>query len=250
MLAAGRGSALSEVRHPRGFVAWEVLPAAALDPPVRALVAALNRTGWARTVFSCGGHPEEVDSVERERRQAHVDVVVSDLARWRRFVERVREQVRIAVGRLGTIDGIAGAGEPVAGVRCIEGALGPIPPWLAAAVEGADRSAAERRARNDATVSHGWAAEGARPSPTEPAGAQNSPRRAGESTNAARVSAVPWWHRLFGRLGRGPPGGPKWHYRRLVLEPVPYAALPPDACRRVLDAALDATVRALATISG
>ena len=83
-----------------GFVPWEALPetGGALDPPVRPLVAALNALPWAHTVFSCAGHPEEPDAGARGRRQAHVDVLVADAARWRAFVRRVRRTAPAAAG--------------------------------------------------------------------------------------------------------------------------------------------------------
>ena len=97
-----------------GFVPWNTLAAQAptdLDPPIRPLVEALNRTAWTRTVFSCGGHPEEPDSVAKGRRQAHVDLLVGDAARWRR--------VSAAVRRLGRRH-----------LRVTEGSIGPVPDWL------------------------------------------------------------------------------------------------------------------------
>src|SRR5438045_2201155 len=75
------------------FQPWEALDDAALDAPIRPLVRALNATGWVRTVFSCGGHPEEADSVARGRRQAHVDVVTCDLHRWRIYVQECRQRM-------------------------------------------------------------------------------------------------------------------------------------------------------------
>jgi hypothetical protein len=102
-------SARSAIGQP--FVPWERL-AGTLDPPIEPLVAAINRTGWALTVFSCAGHPEEPDSVARQRRQAHVDVVVSDEQRWRRFVDATRRRAPH-------------------GVRVTEGPLGDVPAWLA-----------------------------------------------------------------------------------------------------------------------
>jgi hypothetical protein len=188
------------------FVSWApdgAVPEAALDPPVRALVAALNRTGWARTVFSCGGHPEEPDSVERGRRQAHVDVVVSDPARWRRLAGACGREARRAVR------GLDGAGRSGARLRCVEGPLGDVPGWLRAAVEQHERS-------------------GGPAGPGRPAAAP-----------------APWWRRLLdgARRGAPPAGAGRWHYRRLALEPAPYA-MPPERCRRVLDAALAAAASA------
>lgn len=104
----------------RGFVPWDALDGA-LDAPVRPLVAALNRISWARTVYSCGGHPEEPDSVSRERRQAHVDVVVRDPARWRTFTAACRQEVQTH----------RESDRPSAvAVRCVEASLGPVPSWL------------------------------------------------------------------------------------------------------------------------
>ena len=97
------------------FVPWQTLaeePQTILEAPIRPLVEALNRTGWARTVFSCAGHPEEPDSVARGRRQAHVDLLVGDAARWRRFSARAR-----ALGHRR--------------LRVTEGSLGAVPEWLA-----------------------------------------------------------------------------------------------------------------------
>jgi hypothetical protein len=194
-----------------GFIPWDALAEAVLDPPLRPLVAALNRTSWVRTVFSCAGHPEEPDSVRRGRRQAHLDVLVADPARWRAFVRRVQRDAPAAVERLGLAEGmpssamtradsekpaatggldLPGRGEGIVGdlaggparVRCAEGSLGPLPDWLRAAL-------------------------------------------------AASSSGMR-------------PTGRAWHYRRLVLEPVPYP-LAPDVCRRVLDTALAATLGAL-----
>jgi hypothetical protein len=99
----------------KSFVPWTDLDSA-LDPPIFPLVTALNATRWARTVFSCGGHPEEVDSVKAGRRQAHVDLVVSDLGRWNSFVSAVKRA------------------KPKA-VRAVEGNLGPVPAWLADALQ-------------------------------------------------------------------------------------------------------------------
>jgi hypothetical protein len=98
-----------------------------LDPPVRPLVAALNRTGWVLTVFSCGGHPEEPDAHQWGRRQAHLDVLVreADRDRWQRFVDRCQQSAPAAVSCMR-----AGAG-----LRCVEGSLGDVPPWLSAMLE-------------------------------------------------------------------------------------------------------------------
>jgi hypothetical protein len=207
------------------FVPWSALDEAVLDAPVRPLVAALNRTGWARTVFSCGGHPEEPDSVAQGRRQAHVDVVVADLGAWHRFVERCRHEAPAAVQR-----------QAPAGVRLrvAEGSLGPLPAWLRAALAaeaGAERPPPE-------------------PYPPGQMHAEHAPR--------LPVAAPWWWDRaallLARRLARllrrhsssrdGPPER-RWRFRRLVFEPVPYDA-EPAACRRALDAALAAAVASLA----
>ncbi|MBI3971468.1 MAG: hypothetical protein HY332_09285 [Chloroflexi bacterium] len=105
------------------FVPWDALADETLDPQIRPLVVALNRSGWARTVFSCAGHPEEPDSVERGRRQAHVDVAVSDLGRWRHFVRACKRLVPACVST-----NIAGVRH--VNLKCVEGSLGPIPEWL------------------------------------------------------------------------------------------------------------------------
>jgi hypothetical protein len=152
------------------FRRWETLPDDALDAPIRPLVRALNATGWVRTVFSCGGHPEEHDSVARGRRQAHVDVATSDYRRWLQFTSRSESAALAAAAR------VAAGG---ARLRVAEDTLGPIPSWLAPIL----------------------------PSPTPP--------------------------------------GARWHYRRLVFEPIPYD-LDPTTCRLLLDAALKAAVEALA----
>lgn len=106
---------------------------AVLDPPVRPLVAALNRTSWARTVFSCGGHPDEPDSVARGRRQAHVDVAVSDMVRWQRFVAECKRRLPRAVSiRVDPRhDRYDRHDRPVlVRLRCAEDSLGPVPEWL------------------------------------------------------------------------------------------------------------------------
>src|SRR6266542_3626138 len=107
------------------FLRWESLPDDALDPPIRPLVRALNNTGWVRTVFSCAGHPEEPDSVARGRRQAHLDVATSDLRLWLQFTSRCESAALAAAAH------VAAAG---ARLRVAEDTLGPIPPWLAAAL--------------------------------------------------------------------------------------------------------------------
>ncbi|MGH2369699.1 MAG: hypothetical protein ACRDI2_16055, partial [Chloroflexota bacterium] len=94
-------------------------------------------------------------------------------------------------------------------LRCAEGSLGPIPDWLQAALSASEQT-------DTAGITAGI------------------PSRPGVK--------APWWHRL---LPGGPAGrGSKWRYRRLVLEPVPYA-VEPALCRRVLDTALQATIIAL-----
>lgn len=87
---------------------------AVVDPPIRDLVAALSRSGWVTTVFSCAGHPEEPHSIRRGRRQAHLDVLVRDGERWRRFGGALRRAVR----RAGC------------SARVVEGGLGAPPFWL------------------------------------------------------------------------------------------------------------------------
>ena len=72
-------------------------PADALDPPIRPLVAAINANGWARTVFSCAGHPEEPDAVTTGRRQAHVDVIVRDARAWKAWTRAVRREAPVVV---------------------------------------------------------------------------------------------------------------------------------------------------------
>ena len=150
----------------RGFSSWEQLAAdpEVTEPQIRPLVDALNQTGWARTVFSCAGHPDEPDSIARGRRQAHVDLVVSDDRRWRQLVDALRK-----------------ACHPL--VRITEGSLGPIPAWLL----------------------------------------QNLPAPFDASSSSPRLSLL-----------RGNSG---WHYRRLVIEPVPYDA-PSATVRASLDSAL------------
>lgn len=183
---------MSAPDRPAGaFVPWADLSTgggASLDPPVRPLVAALNATGWAHTVFSCAGHPEEADSARRGRRQAHVDVLVADLTRWRSFVRRCRPAVRQTVRALGLSQGK---------LRIAEGALGRLPDWLR---------------------------DQARDLPTPP--------------------APSLWRRLLDGADES-----RWHYRRIVFEPVPYT-LEAAVCRRVLDAALGAATAALGSPVG
>ena len=95
-----------------GYRVWSALEAdpELLDAPIRPLVEALNRTGWARTIFSCAGHPEEPDSIKKGRRQAHIDLLVNDLPTWQKFVAQVKHTAR--------------------GVRVTEGSLGAVPTWL------------------------------------------------------------------------------------------------------------------------
>lgn len=200
---------------------WDALDEALLDAPVRLLVAALNRTGWARTVFSCGGHPEEPDSVAQGRRQAHIDVVVADLNAWRRFVERCQREAPAAVQR-----------QAPAGVRLrvAEGSLGPLPAWLRdalAAEAGAERLPPE-------PYPPGQTHARAEPAPGQPTAARS------------------WWARVaclvehwLARPASRRAESREWRFRRLVFEPVPYDA-EPAACRRALDAALAAAVASLA----
>src|SRR5919206_670256 len=98
MTASGQAGAGGAIGTP--FQPWDRLDDEALDPPIRPLVRALNATGWVRTVFSCGGHPEEPDSAARGRRQAHVDVVVADERRWREYAKRCARAAPAAVERL------------------------------------------------------------------------------------------------------------------------------------------------------
>ena len=121
-----------------GFVPWEALTetGGALDPPVRPLVAALNALPWAHTVFSCAGHPEEPDAGARGRRQAHVDVLVADAARWRAFVRRVRRTAPPAARAACACRRPLGAPAPGVGLRVVDGSPGPPPPWLRAALRG------------------------------------------------------------------------------------------------------------------
>lgn len=112
-----------------GFRPWGQLAdgsALELDAPIRPLVQALNALDGIKTVFSCGGHPEQPDSAARGRRQAHVDVVVRDLEAWRRFARRCRRDAPAAVRALG----LAGVS-----LRVEEGELGPLPEWLKAVLE-------------------------------------------------------------------------------------------------------------------
>jgi hypothetical protein len=178
-------------------------------------VEALNQTGWVRTVFSCGGHPEAPDSVQRGRRQAHVDVLVADLNRWRALAQRCRRDAQAAVRQLDL--------DVRPRIRSAEGPLGPLPDWLRAAVE------------REVSASEG----------------------SGPGAAQARPAAGSAWCRLLTlldvtRRSVGPPRGAQplqWHYRRLVLEPAPYA-MAPEVCRRVLDAALAAAVRAARAFRG
>jgi hypothetical protein len=196
-----------------GFVPWEALPetGGALDPPVRPLVVALNALPWAHTVFSCAGHPEEPDAGERGRRQAHVDVLVADVGRWRAFVRRVRLAAPAAVRAVaaGLVSPAGIEAPPRSGVRAgvglrvADGSLGPPPPWLRAALRGE--------------------------------GAWEGPRR-----------GAPGWQQLLPDALTAAPDaqGRRWRYRRLVLEPVPYHLEAP-LCRAILDAALEAARQAL-----
>lgn len=143
-----------------------------LDAPIRALVHALNGTGWVWTVFSCAGHPEEAGSVNEGRRQAHVDVVTLDEGRWRAFARRCQDAMRVTQ-RHDLPRGVR--------LRVVEGSLGNIPDWLRPALRALSHAA-------------------------------------------------------------GPP--PRWEYRRLVFETVPYDVAP-EACRSALDTALSAAIKAL-----
>ena len=170
-----------------------------LDPQIRPLVLALNQTGWARTIFSCAGHPEEPDSITKGRRQAHIDLLVNDLPRWRTLVQTLKRATK--------------------GIRVTEGPLGPVPGWLAA----------ER----------GF---GGSP-PLGPRSGQDSLGVQGNNEHSRSESTG-----VRGRLGQGAASLGRrsliWHYRRLVIEPKPYA-MPSDQCRATLDAALDAAMKAL-----
>jgi hypothetical protein len=192
-----------------GFVPWVAdtdtpapVPESALDPPIRPLVAAINATGWARTVFSCAGHPDEPDAVTTGRRQAHVDVVVRDARAWKVWTRTVRREAPIAVGHAMQL---AAYGRDTPRLRVAEGGLGPLPEWLADAL-GTDP--------HDASPLPG-------------------PITAALAAVATRLR-LPWV-----------PGAPTpWRYRRLVLEPVPYA-LEANVCRAVLDAAIHAATACL-----
>ena len=192
-----------------GFVPWQdradraaPIPDDALDPPIRPLVAAINATAWARTVFSCAGHPEETDAVATGRRQAHVDVIVRDARSWKAWTRAVRHEAPAAVTRT-VATGTARRDTPR--LRVAEGGLGPLPEWLADAL------------------------------PFDPGDAATAP---GPVTAALAAVAtrlrLPWV-----------PGVPTpWRYRRLVLEPVPYA-LEAGACRALLDTAIDTATACL-----
>src|SRR5436190_15677386 len=108
------------------FQPWDALDDAALDPPVRPLVRALNATEWVRTVFSCGGHPEEADSVSSGRRQAHVDVVTREPARWREFVRVCKHLVPVRA----YVRRPDGKGPRHVNPIVREGSLGLPPEWL------------------------------------------------------------------------------------------------------------------------
>lgn len=126
--AAGEGqTAVDSGSLHRPFTPWQALSDDVLDVPVRALVQALNRSGWLRTAYSCGGHPDEPDAVARGRCQAHVDVLVRDPARWRRLADACRRDAPRAVQRLGL---------PGVRLRCARGSLGKVPPWLAEMLDG------------------------------------------------------------------------------------------------------------------
>jgi len=95
-----------------GYRAWLDIVANAdlIDAPIRPLVESLNRATWAHTIFSCAGHPEEPDSIQTGRRQAHVDLLISDEPRWYAFIAAVKRTAR--------------------GVRVTDGDLGDPPAWL------------------------------------------------------------------------------------------------------------------------
>src|SRR5687767_1214194 len=80
-----------------------------LDAPIRPLVHALNQTGWAHTIFSCAGHPEEPDSIKTGRRQAHIDLIVNDLPLWQTYIRSIPRPPNL---------------------RLTEASLGPLPTWL------------------------------------------------------------------------------------------------------------------------
>src|SRR6266542_374163 len=75
----------------QGFLPWDALTPEDLDPEICPLVEALNRTTWARTIFSCAAHPEEPDSIQQGRRQAHLDLLINNLPRWHTYVQLVRK---------------------------------------------------------------------------------------------------------------------------------------------------------------
>jgi hypothetical protein len=185
-----------------GFVPWRSLPDASapvpsesLDPPIRPLVDAINATGWARTVFSCGGHPEEPDAITTGRRQAHVDVIVRDARAWKTWVRHVRREAPAAVARA-MARTIARRDPPR--LRVAEGGLGPLPEWLAEVLG-------------------------------------NDPRDAAHAPGPITVALATVANRL--RLPWVPSVPTPWRYRRLVLEPVPYA-LDAEPCRALLDVAI------------
>ena len=193
-----------------GFVGWAgvagavPVPDDAIDPPIRPLVGALNATGWARTVFSCAGHPEEADAIATGRRQAHVDVVVRDGRAWKAWTRAVRREAPRAVAAT-----MAERAEPaLARLRVAEGGIGPLPEWLAEALDPGSGA------------------------PVSTVG----PFTAALAAVATRLR-LPWV-----------PGAPTpWRYRRLVLEPVPYA-LEAGACRALLDVAIGAATACLGHI--
>jgi hypothetical protein len=192
-----------------GFVLWcdgpdthAPVPDDALDPPIRPLVAAINAMGWARTVFSCAGHPDEPDAVATGRRQAHVDAIVRDPQAWKAWVRAVRREAPDAVARMMATN--AARPNPPR-LRVAEGGLGPLPEWLA-----------------DTLVPDGIDA-------ARPPGCVVI-----TLAEVATRLRLPWV-----------PGAPTpWRYRRIVLEPVPYA-LEATACRALLDAAIGAATACL-----
>jgi hypothetical protein len=192
-----------------GFVLWcdgpdthAPVPDDALDPPIRPLVAAINATGWARTVFSCAGHPEEPDAVATGRRQAHVDVIVRDARAWKAWTRAVRREAPAAVANAMATNGPR---RDTPRLRVAEGGLGPLPEWLA-----------------DTLVPDGIDA-------ARPPGCVVI-----TLAEVATRLRLPWV-----------PGVPTpWRYRRLVLEPVPYA-LEAGACRALLDVTINAATACL-----
>jgi hypothetical protein len=207
----------------RPFMRWSQLEGA-LDPPVRPLVEALNRTGWSLTVFSCAGHPEEPDSVRKGRRQAHVDVVVSDERRWRAAVDAIKRRTR-------------------GDVRLTEGTLGEPPPWLLPHLPTASEDqrispVGQGPTGGASPCRPSLASEDQRISPVGQ-GLVPCPTLARQGTSPCPTG---WWRRLFRRPGHGQSS--VWTYRRLVFEPRPYDA-PPETVRAALNVALEHAVAVL-----